>query len=94
MKKNKDPEKEAGGIPALQGTPRLPVAVEQEVLRFMDFHSPDRFQKNLRRMLLDFLMYQGSLEAVYLRELVEDLDGLFELLDVMESASQTSRAET
>lgn len=45
-------------------------------------------------MLLDFLMYQGSLEAVYLRELVEDLDGLFELLDVMESASQTSRAET
>lgn len=94
MKKNKDHETEAGTVPAAQDTSRLPVAVEQEVLRFMDFHPADRFQKNLRRMLLDFLMYQGSLEAVYLRDLVEDLDGLFELLDVLESVGQGSRVGT
>ncbi|HEX7014650.1 MAG TPA: hypothetical protein VF191_04010 [Cyclobacteriaceae bacterium] len=94
MKKNKDHETEAGTGTAVQDASRLPVAVEQEVLRFMDFHPADRFQKNLRRMLLDFLMYQGSLEAVYLRDLVEDLDGLFELLDVLESVGQGSRVGT
>jgi hypothetical protein len=94
MKKNKDLENEAGAGTVSQETPRLPVAVEEEILRFMDFHRADRFQKNLRRMFLDFLMYQGSFEAVYLRDLVEDLDGLFDLLDVIESVGQTSNAGT
>ena len=94
MKKNSEFEKEPGADAAAQDTPRLSLAVEQEVLRFMEFHPAGRFQKNLRRMFLDFLMYQGSFEAVYLRDLVEDLDGLFDLLDTMESAGRIVPAET
>ncbi|HLT82275.1 MAG TPA: hypothetical protein VKZ86_14705 [Cyclobacteriaceae bacterium] len=83
MKKNEDHERES-----VHGKATLPVAVEQEVLRFMEFHPAARFRKNLRSLFLDFLMYRGSVEAVYLRDLVEDLDGLFDLLDVMDSAEQ------
>ena len=92
MKKTNDQQTEADEGTALHNALRLPVEVEQEVLRFMEFHPADRLQKNLRRMLLDFLVYQGSLEAVYLRDLVEDLDGLFELLDVMESVGKFNSA--
>lgn len=94
MKKTNDHETGADEGTALQDTPRLPAAVEQEVVRFMEFHPVDRLQKNLRRMLFDFLMYQGSLEAVYLRDLVEDLDGLFDLLDVMESVGKAGTVVT
>jgi hypothetical protein len=37
-------------------------------------------------MLLEFLMYDGALEAIYLRELLYDMVGLFDLLDAIESA--------
>lgn len=94
MKKNKDHEKKTPAGGGAQDVPRLSVAVEDEVLRFMEFHPADRFQKNLRKMFLDYLMYQGSLEAVYLRELIQDLDGLFDLLDVMESADRNKTAGT
>lgn len=35
-------------------------------------------------MLLEFLMADGSIEAVYLPELLFDLEGLFDLLDVFQ----------
>lgn len=66
--------------------------VSQELLeafeRFYEYHPARRFSRNLRSMLLEFLMYDGSAEAEYLRELMIDLDGLFSLLDAMEEEAE------
>jgi len=36
-------------------------------------------------MLIDFLMFDGAKDAGYLQDLLYDIDGLFELLDKLES---------
>jgi hypothetical protein len=56
--------------------------------RFYEYHPARRLSRNLRSMLLEFLMYDGSAEAEYLRDLVIDLDGLFTLLDAMEEETE------
>lgn len=56
--------------------------------RFYEYHPARRLSRNLRSMLLEFLMYDGSAEAEYLRDLVIDLDGLFSLLDAMEEEAE------
>jgi hypothetical protein len=56
--------------------------------RFYEYHPARRFSRNLRSMLLEFLMYDGSAEADYLRDLMIDLDGLFSLLDAMEEEAE------
>ena len=69
-------------------------AISQELLehfeRFFEYHPARRLSRNLRSLLLEFLMYDGSSEAEYLRDLVIDLDGLFTLLDAMEEESERS----
>jgi hypothetical protein len=66
--------------------------ISQELLeqfeRFYEYHPARRLSRNLRSLLLEFLMYDGSAEAEYLRDLVIDLDGLFSLLDAMEEESE------
>ena len=54
----------------------------------MDFHSARRFRRNLRKMLLEFMMYEGALEAIYLKDLIYDLDGLFDLLDAIHEVQE------
>ena len=61
-------------------TPRL----QEAFVRFLEYHPAKRFSVNLRSWLLEFLMYDGSVEAEYLRDLVIDLDGLFEMLEVVQ----------
>ncbi|MEI9917342.1 MAG: hypothetical protein WDO14_00900 [Bacteroidota bacterium] len=56
--------------------------------RFYEYHPARRLSRNLRSLLLEFLMYDGSAEAEYLRDLVIDLDGLFSLLDAMEEEAE------
>lgn len=66
--------------------------ISQELLeqfeRFYEYHPARRLSRNLRSLLLEFLMYDGSAEAEYLRDLVIDLDGLFSLLDAMEEETE------
>lgn len=66
--------------------------ISQELLeqfeRFYEYHPARRLSRNLRSLLLEFLMYDGSAEAEYLRDLVIDLDGLFSLLDSMEEEAE------
>ena len=66
--------------------PRATVSHEllEQFERFYEYHPAKRLSRNLRSLLLEFLMYDGSTEAEYLRDLVIDLDGLFTLLDAME----------
>ncbi len=62
--------------------------------RFYEYHPARRLSRNLRSLLLEFLMYDGSAEAEYLRDLVIDLDGLFALLDAMEEEGERPVSET
>ena len=59
--------------------------VAQEFLRFMEYHPAERLNKNLRKMVLEFLMCDGMDEGLYLKDLLYDLDGLFDLLDLIQS---------
>lgn len=60
--------------------------VQDEFVRFMEYHSAARFNRNLRKMLLEFMMLDAAVEAFYLKDLLYDLEGLFELLDAIQSA--------
>lgn len=63
-------------------------AITTELMRFIEYHPPERFRKNLRKMLFEFLMSDGAVESSYLKDLLYDLDGLFELLDAIEAADR------
>jgi hypothetical protein len=58
--------------------------VQEAVVHFREYHPVDRFSRNLRTLLLEFLMYDGAIEANYLQDLLYDIQGLFELLEVIE----------
>ena len=78
--KKKGPVKKKAESPDFTVTPRL----QEAFVRFLEYHPAKRFSVNLRSWLLEFLMYDGSPEAEYLKDLVVDLDGFFELLDVVQ----------
>ncbi|HEX8038926.1 MAG TPA: hypothetical protein VF490_07230 [Chryseosolibacter sp.] len=58
--------------------------LREELVRFIEYHPARRFNRNLRRMLFEFLMTENAVESLYLKDLLYDLDGLFELLDTIE----------
>lgn len=64
--------------------PVLSPQLQEEIIRFMESHPPKRVSKNIRSMLMEFLMKDGAVESEYLNDLLYDLEGLFEMLDVME----------
>jgi hypothetical protein len=57
--------------------------VQEAVVHFREYHPVDRFSRNLRTLLIEFLMYDGAIEANYLQDLLYDIQGLFELLEVI-----------
>jgi hypothetical protein len=63
----------------------------EEFLRFVEYHPASRFGKNLRNMLLEFLQFDGAIEAGYLNDLLYDLEGLFALLDVIEAEGKQNK---
>lgn len=65
-------------------TPSLSPELTDEVRRFIEYHPAKRFDKNLRKMLIEFLQFDGAVEAVYLNDLLYDLEGLFTLLDAIQ----------
>ncbi len=63
-------------------------AIIDEMMRFMEYHPATRLNKNLRRLLIEFLQFDGATEARYLNDLLYDLEGLFALLDVIEALDE------
>jgi len=55
-------------------------------VRFIEYHPATRLSLNLRKMILEFLQYDGAIKASYLNDLLFDLEGLFELLDTIQAA--------
>lgn len=56
-------------------------------ISFLEHHPLKRFSPNLRSMTLQFIM-SGGAEATYLKDLLLDLDGLFDLLTIAEAEMQ------
>jgi hypothetical protein len=65
-------------------------AMETALQHFIDYHPAKRLSTNLRTMLIDFLTSEGGTEALYLQDLLYDIGGLFELLDVIDSREITT----
>jgi hypothetical protein len=49
-----------------------------------EYRSAKRLSKNIRRILIEYLMQNEAGQSIYLYETLMDLHGLFELLDVAE----------
>lgn len=64
--------------------PVLSKPMQEAMIRFLEYHPAKRFSKNVRKMLLEYLMSDGAVENLYFNDLLYDLEGLFDLLDVAE----------
>jgi len=73
---------------ALRKNPALSEPLEKEFLHFLEYHQARRFSRNLRTMLFEFLRHDNAFEAIYLKDLLYDLEGLFELLDQIENETK------
>jgi hypothetical protein len=58
--------------------------LKEAFIQFLEYHPAKRFSKNLRRMLLMHLSHMEAVESIYLDETLRDLEGLFNLLDIIE----------
>jgi hypothetical protein len=58
--------------------------LKEAFIQFLECHPAKRFSKNLRRMLLMHLSHLEAVESIYLDETLRDLEGLFNLLDIVE----------
>ena len=72
----------------------LSADLETGLHHFMEYHSAKQLSRNLRKMLLEYLMRGNAIEALYLKELLYDIDGLFELLDIIETEGDLDKALT
>lgn len=68
--------------------PSLSKGITEEVIRFIEYHPVKRFERNLRKLLIEFLQCGGAVEAAYLDDLLYDLEGLFTLLDAIQDDSE------
>jgi hypothetical protein len=69
----------------------LSTPVKDKFIDFIDQHPARRVSLNLRRMLLEFLMTEHGVEAMYLNDLLYDLDALFELLEVIQTENESNQ---
>lgn len=61
--------------------------VEQAVQSFLEYHDVGEAKRRLRKMLLQYLRTESAVVDREFKDLLYDLDGIFDLLDVMEDQS-------
>jgi hypothetical protein len=66
--------------------------LNEALLQFIESHPASRFSRNLRTLLIEFLMFEGATEVSYLPDLLYDLQGLFSLLDVIQAENSAGKA--
>lgn len=86
--KRRSSKKPKGPNTPKPGNVALSEPLKEALVHFMEYHPAKRFSKNLRNMLLEFLMFEGATESKYLPDLLYDLDGLFQFLEVMQEESE------
>jgi hypothetical protein len=58
--------------------------LQEAFINFLSHHSAKRLSRNLRRMMMEHMMYERAGQSLHHYETLEDLHALFELLDVAE----------
>jgi hypothetical protein len=58
--------------------------LSEAFIHFLEYHPAKRLSKNLRRFFLEYLRHQDVGVSIYFEETVQDLEGLFDLLDIAE----------
>lgn len=71
--------------------PSLSNSITTEVIRFIEYHPAKRFERNLRKLIIEFLQCQGAPETPYLNDLLYDLEGLFVLLDAIQDDGEEKK---
>jgi hypothetical protein len=66
-------------------SPTIPAELQAKLQEFITHFPASRFSRNLRTMLLEFMMSSGT-EAPYIKDLLLDLQTLCDLLDKIEDA--------
>lgn len=88
MKTEKRKATGKSGIKRVRRPPAQNTPLQEEFLRFIEYHPSRRFNRNLRKMLLEFMMSDVAVEAFYIKDLLYDLEGLFDLLDAIEAEEE------
>lgn len=70
-------------------TATLSRKLQGEFIRFLEYGPVSSVSRNLRRMVLEYLMQDGVVGSIYLHETLSDLHRLFELLDAAEAEWET-----
>ncbi len=73
--------------------PEIDTSLVDDLARFAELHPARRLSRNLRKMLMEFLTYDGSTEAGYLQDLLYDLEGLFEFLESIQHAQESAEKQ-
>lgn len=60
---------------------QLTKPMEEALLTFIEYHPPARVSRVLRRMLVQWLMPDSAVEERDFRDIMYDVEGVFELLD-------------
>lgn len=55
---------------------------------FLRNHSPERATVNIRKLLMTYLINNGDCQPEFHGELLNDLEGVFQLLDSIKSAQK------
>lgn len=63
--------------------------IQEAVESFIEYHDPARTSIHLRCMLMEAMKHELLIDELYFKDLMYDLDGIFELLSAM---SETSNA--
>jgi hypothetical protein len=87
----KTDKRKLAGEPGIKRAKKTPVPasdLQDQFRHFIEYHPAARLNRNLRKMLLEFLMSDVAVEAFYLKDLLYDMEGLFELLDAVQSENE------
>ena len=67
---------------AKEQTPQLSDTLKEKLLQLIEYAPPARFSRNLRSLLLWYLIYEQEAPMFDMNELAADLALLFDFLDV------------
>lgn len=65
---------------------RITSEIEEALIQFIESHPPHVARRNLRKMFTDYLKNPSAVDEVYYREVVQQVDAMFDLLDVIDDS--------
>lgn len=77
----------------MKHTSTLSPELQQAVEQFIEYHDPSRASIHLRCMLMEALKHDLLVDELYFKDLMYDLDAIFELLGTMSGKSPETKEQ-